>query len=168
MVGVHRLVREIVLPTGLPGALHVTRLRVCPAYPLLRLPPVFLDLLCPGLAPPPRPALQLRQPLLLAGVQPLPVHPGLLCQLHLLLRGPGGVGLHMGGVCPHQPPAGQPLGDALPHDLLKQPTKYLAEGRLPPPQLADRAVVRHPFKQIQSQIPPQGHVRLDALLDLPL
>ena len=29
-------------------------------------------------------------------------------------------------------------------------------------------MVRYPFKQIQTQIPPQGHIRLDALFDLPL
>ena len=28
-------------------------------------------------------------------------------------------------------------------------------------------MVRYPVKQIQTQIPPQGHIRLDPLLDLP-
>ena len=84
VTGVRRLVREIVLPAGFPGALHVTRLRLCLAHSLLALPPVSLDLLCSRLASLARPALQLLQPFLI-GAQPFPVHPGALHQLHLLL-----------------------------------------------------------------------------------
>ena len=74
----------------------------------------------------------------------------------------------MGGVGDRQPPAHQPFLDALPYHFFKQSPKYLPEGRLAPPQLRDGAVIRHPVKQIQPQVPPQGYVSLDPLLDLPL
>lgn len=74
----------------------------------------------------------------------------------------------MGGIRSYQSSTGQPLGDTLPYHLLKQTTEDLAKARLPPPQLADGAVIRHPVKQIQPQIPPQGYIRLDPLLDLTL
>ena len=35
-------------------------------------------------------------------------------------------------------------------------------------EFKNQTVIRHPVKQIQSQIPPQGHIRLDSLLDLTL
>ena len=57
---------------------------------------------------------------------------------------------------------------ALLHHFLKQPPEHLPEGRFPPAKLRDGAVIRDPIQQIQSQIPPQGHIGLDALLDLPL
>ena len=73
----------------------------------------------------------------------------------------------MGGVGGCQPPAGQTFPDALTHHFLKQPPEYFAERRLATAQLRDGAVVRYPVKQIQTQIPPQGHIRLDTLFDLP-
>ena len=73
----------------------------------------------------------------------------------------------MGRVGGCQPPADQTFPDALTHHFLKQPTENLAERRLATAQLRDGAVVRYPVKQIQTQIPPQGHIRLDTLLDLP-
>ena len=74
----------------------------------------------------------------------------------------------MGRVSGCQPPADQNFLDALTHHFLKQPAEYLAERRLALAQLRDGTVVRHPVKQIQTQIPPQSHICLDALLNLPL
>jgi hypothetical protein len=80
---------------------------------------------------------------------------------------PGSIGLYMGRVGGCQPPADETFLDALTHHFLKQPTENLAERRLATPQLRDGAVVRYPVKQIQTQIPPQSHICLDTLFDLP-
>jgi hypothetical protein len=69
----------------------------------------------------------------------------------------------MGRVGGCQSPTDQTFLNALTHHFLKQPT----ERRLTPAQLGDGAVVRYPVKQVQAQIPPQSHIRLDTLLDLP-
>ena len=73
----------------------------------------------------------------------------------------------MGRVGGCQPPADQTFLDALTHHFLKQPAENLAERRLATAQLRDGAVVRYPVKQIQTQIPPQSHICLDTLFDLP-
>ena len=75
--------------------------------------------------------------------------------------------VHMSGVGGCQPSAGQTFLDALTHHFLKQPAENLAERKLATAQLRDGAVVRYPVKQLQTQIPPQGHIRLNPLLDLP-
>ena len=53
----------------------------------------------------------------------------------------------MSGDCHRQPSAHQPLFYALPYHFLEQPSEHFPKRRLPPPQLADRAVVRNPFKE---------------------
>src|SRR5699024_3761913 len=119
------------------------RLRVGTADPLLAPAVIPLDLLCPLFAAFPGPALQLLQPFLLIGIQPLPIHARLFRHFHQLFRRLGGVGLHMGGIRDSQPSADQTGGDALPHYFLKQPPEYLPKAGFPPPQLTDRAVVRY-------------------------
>lgn len=39
---------------------------------------------------------------------------------------------------------------------------------LPPAQLRDGAVIRHPVEEVEAQVPTQGDVGLDTPLDLPL
>ena len=39
---------------------------------------------------------------------------------------------------------------------------------LPPAQLRDGAVIRHPVEGVEAQVPAQGDVGLDTPLDLPL
>lgn len=65
-------------------------------------------------------------------------------------------------------PTYQSLFDTLTYYFLKQASVYLAEAGLSPPQMTDGAVVRHTIQQVQSQIPPQRHICLDPLLNLPL
>ena len=74
----------------------------------------------------------------------------------------------MGGICSDQPSTSQTLGDALPPPPPQTAAEDLPKTRLSPPQLGDGAVIRHPVKQIQAQIPAQGYIRLDPLLDLTL
>ena len=74
----------------------------------------------------------------------------------------------MGRIRTDHPPADKTFFNTLAHDLLKQPPEDLAEGRLPAAQLRDCAVIRHPVKKVEAKVPPQGDIRLDALLDLPL
>ena len=74
----------------------------------------------------------------------------------------------MSGIRGDDTSADQTLLNTLAHHFLKQPAKHLAKRRFPPPELRDGAVIRHAVKQIQPKIPPQRHVCLDALLNLPL
>lgn len=175
MIAVHRLMGQIVGSLWLSRAVQVPRLRIRAAGPFPVVPKGAFDLPAPSLLPllparlsRPGPSLQLIQRFFLIRVQPLPVRPRLLCYFHQVLRGRGCVYLHVGGIRRRQPPACQALLDALLHHFLKQPPEHLPERRLPSAKLRDGAVIRDPLQRIQSQIPPQGHIGLDALLELPL
>lgn len=87
------------------------------------------------------------QPLLPVGVQTVSIIPWALLELHQLLRGTGGIGLHIS----RYPPADRSQGRLghLAYYFLKQPPEALAEGGLPPPQLGDGTVVRHPVQEVQ-------------------
>ena len=74
----------------------------------------------------------------------------------------------MGGVRYRQPPAHQSFFYALPYHFLKQPPEHLPKRGFPPPQLADRAVIRHPFIQINTKIPAKRVAVRAPLLNLPL
>lgn len=86
------------------------------------------------------------QPLLPVGVQTVSIIPWALLELHQLLRGTGGIGLH---ISTHQPTGHRAVWDTLAYYFLKQPPEALAEGGLPPPQLGDGTVVRHPVQEVQ-------------------
>ena len=105
---------------------------------------------------------------LLVCVQPFPICARFFRRFCQIDRGRRGTGLHMGGVCCHQSSAGKAHINALLRHPLKQPPEYLPKCRFPPPKLGDRAVVRHPFIQINTKIPTKGHVCPNALLNLPL
>ena len=92
----------------------------------------------------------------------------LFLHLHQMFRGPGVVGLHMNGVCHRQTSAHQPLFYALPYHFLKQATKHFPKCGFPPLQLADRAVVRHSFIQINTKIPAKRVAVRAPLLNLTL
>ena len=175
VVRVGCLVRQIIKTAGLAGPLHVARLRVGTAHLLAGTALVLFHLLCPL-----RPALpclpfQLLQSLLLIGVQPLPIVPRLFQRIYLLLRGPGRVGLDMGGIRHRQPSAHQTFFHTLAHHFLEQTPEHLPKRRLPPPQLADRTVVWH-SKEMQlkyhmvtiEDLVPENHFlrKLEAALDL--
>ena len=167
MVRVQGLVAQVVLALWFPRPFHVACLRIRPAHALVRAAVVPFDLLCPLLPAVSSPFLQCLQSFFLVAVQPFPVYAWFRPHFHQMLRRPGGIGLYMGRVGGCQPPADQTFLNALTHHFLKQPTENLAERRLAPAQLRDGAVVRYPVKQIQTQIPPQSHIRLDTLFDLP-
>ena len=87
------------------------------------------------------------QPLLPVGVQTVSIIPWALLELHQLLRGTGGIGLHIS----RYPPADRSQG-RLGHTGVLFPqtaAEALAEGGLPPPQLGDGTVVRHPVQEVQ-------------------
>ena len=86
------------------------------------------------------------QPLLPVGVQTVSIIPWALLELHQLLRGTGGIGLH---ISRYQPTGHRAVWDTLAYYFLKQPPEALAEGGLPPPQLGDGTVVRHPVQEVQ-------------------
>ena len=65
------LVGEMILASWFAGAFHVAGFRVCAADPFITAPFVPFDLLHLPLLPLPGLALQLGQPFLLIGVQPL-------------------------------------------------------------------------------------------------
>lgn len=87
------------------------------------------------------------QPLLPVGVQTVSIIPWALLELHQLLRGTGGIGLHIKSV--PKPTGHRAVWDTLAYYFLKQPPEALAEGGLPPPQLGDGTVVRHPVQEVQ-------------------
>ena len=74
----------------------------------------------------------------------------------------------MRGVRFRQPPARQPFFYALPYHFLKQTTKHFPKCGFPPLQLADRAVVRHSFIQINTKIPAKRVAIRAPLLNLTL
>ena len=74
----------------------------------------------------------------------------------------------MGGIRHRQPSAHQPLLYALPHHFLKQSPEHFPERGVPPPQLADRAVIRHPLIQVNAKIPTERIAVRVPLLNLPL
>ena len=168
VVRVQGLVAQVVLALRFPRPFHVACLRIRPAHSLVASAAVPLDLLCPLLPAVSSPFLQCLQSFFLVAVQPFPVYAWFRPHFHQMLRRPGSIGLYMGRVGGCQPPADQTFPDALTHHFLKQPTENLAERRLATAQLRDGAVVRYPVKKIQTQIPPQSHICLDALLNLPL
>ena len=73
----------------------------------------------------------------------------------------------MGGVRCHELSAHKPFLHALPHHFLKQTAKHLPKRGLPTPQLADCAVVRHSFIQVNAKIPPKCVAVCAPLLNLP-
>lgn len=85
VVRVGRLVRQVIKSAGLAGPLHITCLRVRAAHLLAGTALVLFDLLCPLRPALPRLPFQLLQPLLLIGVQQLPIVPGLFQYLYCLL-----------------------------------------------------------------------------------
>ena len=93
--------------------------RVCPAHPFFRSAAVLLDLFDPLLPPFSRPALQLLQSFLLIDVQTFPVCSRTLWHFHQFLRGPGGIGLYMGGIGGYQPATHQPFLYTLPYHFFK-------------------------------------------------
>ena len=144
VVGIQRLMTQVVLPLRFSGPLHVPGFRIGPAHPLVAATAVLFYLLCPLLPPVAGLFLQYLQSFLLVCIQTLPVHTGFLGHLPQFLRRPGCVGLYMCGIRPHQPSADQSRCDALPYHFLEQTPEYLPERRVPPTQLRDRAVVRDP------------------------
>ncbi len=84
-----------------------------------------------------------------------------------MFRRPGRIGFHMGRIRSHQSSTDQPFLDTLFHHFFKQPPKDFPKRRFSPAQLGNCTVIRHTVKHIQPQIPPQRHIRLDALLNLP-
>jgi len=167
-VAVHRLMGEVMRPLRLSRALHVPGLRVRAADALVGAAVVPLELLCPLFAALSGSPLKLLQPFLLVIVQPFPVDAGRFGDLNQLLRGAGGVGLDVGRIRADHTPADKALFNALANNLFEQPPEHLPEGRFPAAQLRDGAVIRHPVKEVEAQIPAQGDVGLDAPLDLPL
>ena len=168
VVCVQGLVAQVVHPVRFIGTVEPACVWICPAHP-----PVgvfwfpfqnfypFLFLLSRLLG-------QIFSGFLLVCVQPFPICTRFFRRFRQIDRGPRGTGLHMGGVRRHQASAGKAHINALLRHPLKQPPEYLPKGRFPPPQLADRAVIRHSFIQINAKIPTKGHVCPNALLNLPL
>ena len=141
--------------------------RVSPTHSLLGLTPILFELFDPLLPPFSRSAFQFLQPFFLIGVQPFQYAPGLSGSSTSSSEAWRHWPSH--GWNPFLPVVHWPVfGDALLHDLLKQTPEDLAKAWLPPPKLRNRAVIRHPVKQIQPQIPPQRHISLNSLLNLTL
>lgn len=134
-------------PPGPAGAVQMAVLRVSVAHTLSGVAAILFELFGSFGTVFSGPPGRFLQPLLPVGVQTVSIIPWALLELHQLLRGTGGVGLHIN----RYPPADRSQGrlDTLAYYFLKQPPEALAEGGLPPPQLGDGTVARHPVQEVQ-------------------
>ena len=147
MVGVHRLAAQVVGPPGPAGAVQMAVLRVSVAHTLSGVAAILFELFGSFGTVFSGPLGRFLQPLLPVGVQTVSIIPWALLELHQLLRGTGGIGLHIS----RYPPADRSQG-RLGHTGVLFPqtaAEALAEGGLPPPQLGDGTVVRHPVQEVQ-------------------
>lgn len=147
MVGVHRLAAQVVGPPGPAGAVQMAVLRVSVAHTLSGVAAILFELFGSFGTVFSGPPGRFLQPLLPVGVQTVSIIPWALLELHQLLRGTGGIGLHIKSV--PKPTGHRAVWDTLAYYFLKQPPEALAEGGLPPPQLGDGTVVRHPVQEVQ-------------------
>lgn len=152
MVGVHRLAAQVVGPPGPAGAVQMAVLRVSVAHTLSGVAAILFELFGSFGTVFSGPLGRFLQPLLPVGVQTVSIIPWALLELHQLLRGTGGIGLHIKSV--PKPTGHRAVWDTLAYYFLKQPPEALAEGGLPPPQLGDGTVVRHPVQEVQAQVRP--------------
>ena len=133
-------------PPGPAGAVQMAVLRVSVAHTLSGVAAILFELFGSFGTVFSGPLGRFLQPLLPVGVQTVSIIPWALLELHQLLRGTGGIGLHIS----RYPPADRSqVWDTLAYYFLKQPPEALAEGGLPPPQLGDGTVVRHPVQEVQ-------------------
>lgn len=134
-------------PPGPAGAVQMAVLRVSVAHTLSGVAAILFELFGSFGTVFSGPLGRFLQPLLPVGVQTVSIIPWALLELHQLLRGTGGIGLHIS----RYPPADRSQGRLghLAYYFLKQPPEALAEGGLPPPQLGDGTVVRHPVQEVQ-------------------
>ena len=121
-------------PPGPAGAVQMAVLRVSVAHTLSGVAAILFELFGSFGTVFSGPLGRFLQPLLPVGVQTVSIIPWALLELHQLLRGTGGIGLHIS----RYPPADRSQG-RLGH----------TGGGLPPPQLGDGTVVRHPVQEVQ-------------------
>ena len=114
-------------PPGPAGAVQMAVLRVSVAHTLSGVAAILFELFGSFGTVFSGPLGRFLQPLLPVGVQTVSIIPWALLELHQLLRGTGGIGLHMGRIHPYQLPAGHLLGDALLRHLIEQPPESLPE-----------------------------------------
>lgn len=134
-------------PPGPAGAVQMAVLRVSVAHTLSGVAAILFELFGSFGTVFSGPLGRFLQPLLPVGVQTVSIIPWALLELHQLLRGTGGIGLHIS----RYPPADRSQG-RLGHTGVLFPqtaAEALAEGGLPPPQLGDGTVVRHPVQEVQ-------------------
>ena len=134
-------------PPGPAGAVQMAVLRVSVAHTLSGVAAILFELFGSFGTVFSGPLGRFLQPLLPVGVQTVSIIPWALLELHQLLRGTGGIGLHIKSV--PKPTGHRAVWDTLAYYFLKQPPEALAEGGLPPPQLGDGTVVRHPVQEVQ-------------------
>ena len=134
-------------PPGPAGAVQMAVLRVSVAHTLSGVAAILFELFGSFGTVFSGPPGRFLQPLLPVGVQTVSIIPWALLELHQLLRGTGGIGLHIKSV--PKPTGHRAVWDTLAYYFLKQPPEALAEGGLPPPQLGDGTVVRHPVQEVQ-------------------
>ena len=147
MVGVHRLAAQVVGPPGPAGAVQMAVLRVSVAHTLSGVAAILFELFGSFGTVFSGPLGRFLQPLLPVGVQTVSIIPWALLELHQLLRGTGGIGLHIS----RYPPADRSQG-RLGHTGVLFPQTAAGSScrrRLPPPQLGDGTVVRHPVQEVQ-------------------
>lgn len=95
MVGVHRLAAQVVGPPGPAGAVQMAVLRVSVAHTLSGVAAILFELFGSFGTVFSGPLGRFLQPLLPVGVQTVSIIPWALLELHQLLRGTGGIGLHI-------------------------------------------------------------------------
>lgn len=106
MVGVHRLAAQVVGPPGPAGRFRWPVLRVSVAHTLSGVAAILFELFGSFGTVFSGPLGRFLQPLLPVGVQTVSIIPWALLELHQLLRGTGGIGLHIS----RYPPADRSQG----------------------------------------------------------
>ena len=74
----------------------------------------------------------------------------------------------MGRIRANNTRSDEPIDNALLHNFFKQPQEHPVEQRLTTPKPQDRAMIRHTFKEVKSEIPAQGVISFNPMLNLPL
>ena len=143
MVGVHRLAAQVVGPPGPAGAVQMAVLRVSVAHTLSGVAAILFELFGSFGTVFSGPLGRFLQPLLPVGVQTVSIIPWALLELHQLLRGTGGIGLHIS----RYPPADRSQGRLGHTGVLFPQTAAGSSCRRRASSTA--AVVRHPVQEVQ-------------------
>ena len=132
-------------PPGPAGAVQMAVLRVSGAHTLSGVAAILFELFGSFGTVFSGPLGRFLQPLLPVGVQTVSIIPWALLELHQLLRGTGGIGLHIS----RYPPADRSQGRLGHTGVLFPQTAAGSSCRRRASSTADGTVVRHPVQEVQ-------------------